>query len=1131
MKSFGKFRLFLCHLPAAIALCGIAFGIVGAWAEPPRSADTGTLDGKLTDTHSLPLAQAVVVVRNLATGATMQGVTGKNGSYRFSGLGPGEYRIEAELPELGKGAVDGILISAGHATRVQAALVMELPSQSLPLSVHEIDPIAPAVTTMIPSEELSAIPLRTRDWTEFAALTPQAKSSHENQSDDGTELGGEAFPVEARARQTASIDGIPGTPTFNRSSNRQAESMGESAIADVQARSSNLTADAGPYSEEPVQLKTSHGGNGLHGQAFYRNRQSIWGAQNPFTQWLQQTAPASGVQIAQFTGEPYTPAYNRQTFGLGLGSQIKRDRLFWFTALDGLASNDPAVATVRHPTDFFAQPTNDELTVLAARLGLTSPTFLEDAASDYSASLNQLAGLLGLAPRTSNQWQGFGRLDWHASERHNLSLEGEAANVDAPGGAATRSSETYGSHSFGNSQASDLWGLSKLESFVTANLLNSAGVQFRRHVQSDTPQTPSAFETPLMANSWGQLPEIVTDSRSGFILGKPARLSKSSYPDERGFVAQDMLSWAHGTHLVKAGASFDHIYDAVGALLNQTGTYSYASVLNFVSDTASFLEYGFNGVDNPTTTQHNCDATGRVYNRGGQGNLGGLGYLPCYAWYSQRIGPADWHVSSNDLAAFLTEQWQPTRKLTLSAGVRLETQQLPPTIAQVDNPQLPATEKLPSATLNWGPRFGLAFAPWQGTVLRIGAGLYYGRINNSVLLAALTQTGSANGDLNFFFRPTDAGAPPFPYVFSASPQTVVTPGAVAFASNFRPQEVDQGVFSIEQELPSHWLFSVSAQASLGRRLPISLDTNIVPALDSNGDPQTITYAVVDALQAGPIKTQQITVPFYTARLSPGYQQIASIESRANSTYDAAVVKLVRSSSRGLSLRLHYIYAHATDWNPNESSQVASSDILDPRDFSLEYGTSNLDIRHSAGATLIYQTPWRLHNWAGSLANYWSIATVAQYRSGLPFTMRTGGYIPGFYNDTGSLIQGIGPGINGSGGDNRLYGIGRNTYRYPATYTGDARLGKRFHLSEHRELELLAESFNLFNHQNVTLIETTGYTIERGTTSGDLPTLNFLTGLTRAGLPSEIPEFGKPLDINATNFSRPREIQLGVRTRF
>src|ERR1035437_590365 len=111
-------------------------------------------------------------------------------------------------------------------------------------------------------------------------------------------------------------------------------------------------------------------------------------------------------------------------------------------------------------------------------------------------------------------------------------------------------------------------------------------------------------------------------------------------------------------------------------------------------------------------------------------------------------------------------------------------------------------------------------------------------------------------------------------------------------------------------------------------------------------------------------------------------------------------------------------------------------------------------------------------------------------------------------------------MNGSGGDNRVYGVGRNTFRYPATWKADLRLGRRFDLGKMRQLELLAESFNLFNHQNVTELETTGYSIQPGSTSS-LPTLNFLTGpVTEANgkiLNSTSTAFGQPLNINATNF--------------
>jgi hypothetical protein len=206
-------------------------------------------------------------------------------------------------------------------------------------------------------------------------------------------------------------------------------------------------------------------------------------------------------------------------------------------------------------------------------------------------------------------------------------------------------------------------------------------------------------------------------------------------------------------------------------------------------------------------------------------------------------------------------------------------------------------------------------------------------------------------------------------------------------------------------------------------------------------------------------------------------------------------------------------------------------VLDPANFSQEYGSSDLDIRHSVSATVIYESPWKLQNLAGKLANGWMISGVGQFRTGLPYTMRTSGSLAKELDMSGNAIVGIGPGMNGSGGDNRVYGVGRNTFRYPAVWKADLRLARRFHLGHMRELELLAESFNLFNHQNVTEIETTGYTIKSGSANTP-PSLNFLTGLkinTTTGLATSA--FGQPLNINATNFYRERQIQVGLKMRF
>jgi hypothetical protein len=349
------------------------------------------------------------------------------------------------------------------------------------------------------------------------------------------------------------------------------------------------------------------------------------------------------------------------------------------------------------------------------------------------------------------------------------------------------------------------------------------------------------------------------------------------------------------------------------------------------------------------------------------------------------------------------------------------------------------------------------------------------------------------------------------------------------------------------------LLFASSVLSLARRLPISIDTNFDPAVN----PGTINFGVVDPGGKGPIKATQITVPFYASwpsatfstgvagRLNPDYQQIIQIMSRANSTYEAGMLRVSRYARRGISLHAHYTYAHAMDWNPNESAQLTGSDVLDPADFSKEYGTSNLDVRHSAAAMVIYEAPWKLRDWAGRLANDWMVSAIGQFRSGLPYTMRTAGSLPEEFSATnGAAIVGLGPGINGSGGDNRVYGLGnnnvsynfgRNTFRYPSTWKTDMRLGKRWNLPQAREIQLIVESFNLFNHQNVTELETVGYYIEPGSLTGTLPTLNFMTGpLAGANgtiLKPDSTEFGQPLNINATNFYRERQIQVGLRMRF
>jgi hypothetical protein len=1004
-------------------------------------------------------------------------------------------------------------------------------------TVQSDDPESSISRGTITAAQLQSLPLTGRDWQNFVLDSPAS----------ATQAQAEAQTLASGNERGITVDGASirlafGGSGVGRMSGRSASLAGpgasEVSIYEVQTEPGRGYAPGNLDSGSRANVETRRGTSGLHGQASWFNRQNLWGAQNPFTQWVKETASATLTTVPAFTPTPYTPSDHETIWNLGVGGQIRRNKLFWFAALDSFQRNDPGISTVKHPDNFFAQPSNDQMQVLSARLGLSSADPVAAGVAAYSNMLETLDGLLGPAPRTSAQWTGFGRLDWAAAERHHFTFEGTGAQLDGPGGGLTRASETYGTRSYGSSRAGEQWLLGRWEAFVTPNLLAVTQGSIGRSVMQSPSEAPSAYEQTLNINDWGQLPQIVVDSRYGFTIGNPSRFGAGSYPDEHLYQAQEQLGWVRGPMLVHAGFDFSHNTDATSELRNQTGTYYYSSVENFASDALSFAAFGLNGQLN-RMDQHNCDQTGKVW-RDSTGTLHGLGDLPCYSYYSQTMGPTNWWLSTNDLAGYITVQWDLKKQFALSVAMRWERELLPPPISLLDNPDLPLTQKLPGLDNEFGPRASLAWgsAKSRWPVLRLGYGMYFERTANAALENALTQTGSLKGDLNFFMRPTDnldaGGAPPFPYVLAGEPASAVKPGAVEFAPTFRNGEVHQAVVSVEQTLPNHVRIEASAAASLGRRLPVTVDANIDPAVN----PQIITYAVVDGNNTGPLTARQVAVPFYASwpspasatgfagRLNSNYQQIAEILDRANSTYEAATLRIIRSGRGGLTLHARYTYAHAMDWNPNESAQVAGPTVFDPTDFRAEYGTSNLDIRHSASTSLIWEPKWKLHDWAGRVANGWMMSGVGSFYSGLPYTMRTSGSLAREFDTTGAAIVGLAPGMNGYGGDSRVYGVGRNTYRYPAAWKADMRVGREFKLGEMRQLELLAESFNLFNHQNVTELETTGYFVESGSVNGSLPTLNFLTGLK-----SGQTEFGQPLNVNATNFYRQRQFQFGLRMRF
>jgi hypothetical protein len=113
-------------------------------------------------------------------------------------------------------------------------------------------------------------------------------------------------------------------------------------------------------------------------------------------------------------------------------------------------------------------------------------------------------------------------------------------------------------------------------------------------------------------------------------------------------------------------------------------------------------------------------------------------------------------------------------------------------------------------------------------------------------------------------------------------------------------------------------------------------------------------------------------------------------------------------------------------------------------------------------------------------------------------------------------------VNGSNGTFRLPGYERLGLSQPKTVVADLRLSKRFSVHERVKLEFLGEAFNVANHQNVTGVNTTAYTVG-SVAASKTNTLTYTTA---------VPTFGATTFTNTSGFSfAPRQIQLGVRAQF
>jgi hypothetical protein len=1124
--------------------------------------------------------RALITIRNAATGIRTVTLSDPSGNFRFPEVAPGVYSVRITAPGTAPWETYNVTVEIGRTTLIAPRMTVALHDydHNQPARLPQAD-LSPAVRDNVSPQYIADLPSSSDHWSRFASLASGAASVVTSSDSGAPSI---SFRGLSPLLNNITVDGADNTLAF-RGSERGSAGGGyatpQNAISQFQVGTSNYSAAYGRAAGGVIHSITRSGGNTLHLDASFRDRDAAWGAMNAFSRVMQAlpagtTVAPNGQSVQYLNGQPidwvdspFQAPDRRLQMSVSAGGPIRRDKLFWFFASQFYTRSHPGVARANEPATFFAAPSTATLQTLAARIATsTNPTYTNcasslpdptaQAACAYTAVLNQLNSVLGNVPRTSHQLNLFPKIDWRINNRIHLTGQYNYMRRSSPNGVLNAATETYGLGSFGNSSSSEDAALASLEYFLTPNLIDNLRFQYSRDLLSQLASAPTPFEQPFAINTYGHAPLISIDRSSGFAIGTPSTQAKSQYPLETRQQIADTITWVHGRHALRAGYDYNHITDALSGLKNQYGEYSYSSLANFIADYLA---------------PSHCDGT-----------TTGAGTYPCYSSFRQTLGASVWNFSTADYGAFVADDWKLAPRFTLSLGIRYDYERLPNTNTAVVNPDIPQTANLPHDRNNFGPRAGFAWALTRSghTVLRGGLGVYYGRVSNATVFSALTSTGSARSARSYYYRPLDTGAPPFPYVFAANESPYINsaapdafrsaPNAVYFDRHFQNPQVDQASLSLQQQIGRRTSITVSALASIGHELPQFLDSNI--DLTNVATIHYILNTTTNPSHAGPIQAP-FTAPFYFARLNPAYGSITRILSESNSRYQAAVVRVRQRIIHSLTFNIAYTYAHAIDDNPSTSAFASLNHVYDPANLAIEHGNSNFDVRQRASGGLIARTPWRYNGFMGYLLNGYLLSSYGSWRSGLPYSMRTMGSVPvsecsyqqyeqygGVYSggancvtsnvNSGGVILGsgvpipaIGANLNGSGGQAILPQIGRNTFRYPGTIGLNLRASKRTSITDRIGLEFFAEAFNVLNHPNVTNIQTIGYRITNDPTRTNTAQLSYMSGLRTYKtilangnsqttlIPSPTAGFG---DITATNnnaLHSARRLQIGCRISF
>ena len=1134
------------HLCRTLAFFLFILILMGVGAKRTYAQATARLTGVVKDSSGSTVPSAVVTLTNQGTNVNRTTKTESDGTYLFSLVDVGTYRLAVEHAGFKKNVQDGIVLEVNQNGRLDVTLEVGQNTETVEVSaeVAQIDTSGAVLGKVEDTRRIQDLPLVDRDTLQLGLLQAGVFTPD---PDDGS---GNPFNVSGQRSESLTflVDGADNTDFLG---NNIVVSPNPDAVAEFKILTNNYDAEFGRSSGGIVNQVVKSGTNQVHGSAFEFLRNDVFNARDFF---LTERS-----------------AFKRNVFGGTIGAPIVRDKTFVFAAYqgarrrEGQASPQLTVLSANERTGNFG-----ELCPNAAGSGtdfdgagnclnpngqqLVNPVsgnpYPYNQIPVNPISANYINKYLPLPNRPNNGYQfsatsaidedqGIVRVDHNFTPRDTLSgvylIDDvrQAFPFIIGKGASSGGNLPVGS-GFATNYRDQVLSVTWTHSFASGWINEVRASANRTATLQATPDDTTApadlgFTNINPDDPGGTAPPLMYTS--GFNIGPspqgPTKLHNMVYQ------GQDHVTIPRGRHEWKFGADIRRVQNNFNYDFYTNGSYDFGL-------------YGYAPVSGTFTGTSLSDFVGGFPDNYYQAANAVYGIrTSSYYFYGQdtfKIVPRltlvlglryEYNTPQSDIHNNILGYFGPSAQSTVFPDA-------PPGILYPGDPGTPNNALVYPDKNNWAPRFGFAWDMLGNSklVMRGGFGIFYDL---------------EDGALNLQF----GGQPPFGDIsnlyygasqFATTDNTLADPlhhwesqilirsvrvamlanflcPKVSFAyvtdPHFRTPYSENFNFGFQYQLTKDTAIEAVYVGSMGRKLISSVDVNPPSPGVELQQLNNIGYLNIDCARPLSGCVNGATDPNATLQ---DIGQLYTNKSTGLSDANELQVTVDRRFARGLSFRAAYTFGKTMDLT--SGFRARSSTYTDPFDPRLDRAPADFDVRHRFVFSGSWEVPIgnRLQNNRVSrvILGDWQINTIATFQSGTPFTL---------YSNAGSSGQGnalervdiTGPvrtfnarkiqsfDSTCGGGTNANYyfdpssfdcslaydttnvlpgslasfgNMGRNAIYGPGINNWDISFLKKFKLTESKNLEFRAEMFNAFNHVQFLNPDNNGYSGTFGQVSQD-----------------------------------------------